>query len=202
MTTNQPAITTNPTTTDKWRAWLRFIFSDLFTDLPPTASIEQHCRLVCEYVDQLERACNLHQLHQSQKGSTPMRVTRQMSEQADAVQWLSTSESLKAIQDLLFPASPLFDGDLNNAAAYRSLGVTIDHGAGYKQLEHLKPSGWVVKDSAGRIALLPDDQFRRLYAQETAATTPTATTTTPAAPLGGMQATHPRVTGSSDVGAV
>lgn len=96
-----------------------------------------------------------------------MKVTRQSSTTADAVQWLGTSQSLQEIQALLAPASPLYDGDFDQQIQYRSLGVMVStaHVPSGPMLQHLSPTGWVVKDG-DTITIMTDDQFRRSYTQE------------------------------------
>lgn len=118
-----------------------------------------------------------------------MRVIRQSSTEMDAVQWDGTLESLRAMQQLLAPGSPLY---AHNGGGTKALGVYITALGDKLQavsLQFVDPGGWVVRDGDD-VTIYTDAQFKRLYTAAPGETDgvirPRGATWTP------PSATHPR----------
>jgi hypothetical protein len=89
----------------------------------------------------------------------------------EAEQWLGTDESLRKIQALIFPASPLLGRKANEVdrfghlPGHPTLGVMIDKSDVIPhQLAHLTVGGWAVKYPNGRITTMTDEEFRAVFA--------------------------------------
>jgi len=121
----------------------------------------------------------------------------------DAIQW--TGDNLRAIQEFVAPASPLYEPgspalrinvfDAVSTATYKTLGRQLKSAG-------VPPSGWIVKYSNGDLAVLTSEEFEAAY--DTGAEAPfyareiPAGTYTPGVPfpLGApITATHPRAVG-------
>jgi len=90
------------------------------------------------------------------------------SQSVTAVQWQGTEESLRAVQKLIFPSSPLLHAsDFALDMRSRTLGVRVDANDSMSStpLTHIAPGGWVIKHADGKVAVATATEFQQRYMQ-------------------------------------
>lgn len=84
-----------------------------------------------------------------------------VAQEAQAVQWTGSDESLRLIQDLIFPDSPLRGID-----SPTQLGIMVPRADASKflktELRHIEAGSWIVKTADG-LQLLTDAQFKQRF---------------------------------------